>query len=216
MMLNIFSCNKNIKVFGNIHKRGERYRYKQGKNNIIYKSFLTLKEAEQFREEQKRKIQKKEIEYHIELIKSSNFSKKWKNKSINSAKKVYQLDLLNIIDKDMLQQLVKVYGDARKRKFETHTNRKRKDFSITFYFFLIKYWETKGKCPISNKTFNLKKIDDKRLEAPSIDRIFNDKGYTQDNIQVMSWRCNRMKFDLSFNEIKNISKGWINYIDKIT
>jgi hypothetical protein len=41
-------------------------------------------------------------------------------------------------------------------------------------------------------------------DSPSIDRIDNEKGYTKDNIQVISWRANRLKWNGTLDEIKGI------------
>lgn len=40
--------------------------------------------------------------------------------------------------------------------------------------------------------------------SPSIDRIDSSKGYEQDNIQVISWRANRIKNDSTPEELKKI------------
>ena len=42
--------------------------------------------------------------------------------------------------------------------------------------------------------------------SPSVDRIDNTKGYTVDNIRVISWRANRLKNDASIDEIEAILK----------
>ena len=38
--------------------------------------------------------------------------------------------------------------------------------------------------------------------SPSIDRIDSSKGYTPDNIQIVSWRANSLKKDATFEEIE--------------
>ena len=49
-----------------------------------------------------------------------------------------------------------------------------------------------GKCPVFG--FNLEFNDAGfRETSPSIDRIDSDKGYTKDNIQIISWKANRLK-----------------------
>jgi hypothetical protein len=40
--------------------------------------------------------------------------------------------------------------------------------------------------------------------TPSIDRIDNALGYTKQNIIVVSWRANRLKGSLTFDEIKRL------------
>ena len=40
--------------------------------------------------------------------------------------------------------------------------------------------------------------------SPSIDRIDNSKGYTKNNINIISTRANRIKNDSTFNEIEKL------------
>ncbi len=44
-----------------------------------------------------------------------------------------------------------------------------------------------------------------RAHTPSIDRIDNARGYTKDNIQIISWRANRLKNDASLEELVAIT-----------
>lgn len=44
--------------------------------------------------------------------------------------------------------------------------------------------------------------------SPSIDRIDNSKGYTKDNIRIISWRANKLKSNATKDEIEKI----LNYI----
>jgi hypothetical protein len=48
--------------------------------------------------------------------------------------------------------------------------------------------------------------------SPSLDRIDSSKGYTKDNIQVISWRANRIKNDSTPEELMMIAK----YMQQLT
>lgn len=41
-------------------------------------------------------------------------------------------------------------------------------------------------------------------ESPSVDRFDNAKGYTPDNIRVISWRANMLKRDGTLDEFRKI------------
>lgn len=45
--------------------------------------------------------------------------------------------------------------------------------------------------------------------APSLDRIDNTKGYTKDNIIIVSNRANRLKSDSTINELKQLSDFYL-------
>ncbi len=47
-----------------------------------------------------------------------------------------------------------------------------------------------------------------RPDSPALDRIDNNKGYTKDNIQVISHRANQMKVDASDEELLAFAK-WV-------
>jgi hypothetical protein len=48
--------------------------------------------------------------------------------------------------------------------------------------------------------------------SPSLDRVDSSKGYTKDNIQVISWRANRIKNDSTPEELMMIAK----YMQQLT
>lgn len=45
-------------------------------------------------------------------------------------------------------------------------------------------------------------------EIPSLDRIDNTRGYTKENVWVISWRANVLKRDASFEELQLIAGNW--------
>jgi hypothetical protein len=44
--------------------------------------------------------------------------------------------------------------------------------------------------------------------SPSLDRIIPSEGYTPKNIQVISYRANRLKADASIPEMETLLKNW--------
>lgn len=58
-------------------------------------------------------------------------------------------------------------------------------------------------CPILN--IPLIRTEGTRSDSsPSYDRIDNTKGYTKDNVRVISWRANRLKSDATIEELESI------------
>jgi hypothetical protein len=50
--------------------------------------------------------------------------------------------------------------------------------------------------------------------SPSLDRIDNSKGYTPDNVWVISWQANRMKSDASPEDLVLFAKAILRLFDK--
>ena len=60
-----------------------------------------------------------------------------------------------------------------------------------------------NKCPVFGTAFivgNVKKVD----FAPSLDRFDNTRGYTADNVRVISFRANYLKRDATLKEMKQL------------
>lgn len=51
--------------------------------------------------------------------------------------------------------------------------------------------------------------EDNREHVPSLDRKDNSKGYTPDNVWVISFQANRMKNTASLEELDKFAKNWI-------
>jgi hypothetical protein len=50
--------------------------------------------------------------------------------------------------------------------------------------------------------------------TPSLDRVDNTKGYTPGNVQVISWLANRLKQDLSIQNIRSLYQYLVRYLPK--
>ena len=64
-------------------------------------------------------------------------------------------------------------------------------------------------CPIFGLTLNYDGVEEpgwaRTDSSPSIDRIDSDRGYTIDNIQIISWRANRIKNDSTPEELRKLA-----------
>lgn len=67
-------------------------------------------------------------------------------------------------------------------------------------------------CPILGipLKFNRGKMQD---DSYSFDRIDSSKGYEINNIQVISWRANRLKNNATLTELKQLSNFCIDKVD---
>lgn len=68
-------------------------------------------------------------------------------------------------------------------------------------------------CPLLNIPL-IKGIKTMHNNSPTLDRIDTTKGYTKDNIWVISWRANRLKSDSSLNELRLIVSNLQKKINK--
>lgn len=105
----------------------------------------------------------------------------------------------------------KKYREDRKDSFEwriqqlvhaakARARAKGRDFAITLDDVLGLYPED-GCCPVFGFEMVFGDSNDREC-SPSIDRIDSELGYTSDNIQILSWKANRMKADFTLNELK--------------
>lgn len=62
-------------------------------------------------------------------------------------------------------------------------------------------------CPVLGTSFDFNSPSQSRF-SPSLDRIDSSKGYTKDNIQIISWLANSMKSDATPEQLLNFA-NWI-------
>lgn len=79
---------------------------------------------------------------------------------------------------------------------------KNREHSITVND-LIALWPIDGNCPVFGfpLQFNSGGF---RETSPSVDRIDSTKGYTLDNIQILSWKANRIKSYATVEELEAV------------
>ena len=59
-------------------------------------------------------------------------------------------------------------------------------------------------CPVLRAPWEWEAIEGGNPNKPSIDRIDSSRGYTKDNVVIVSWRVNDLKADASIKELKLI------------
>lgn len=65
------------------------------------------------------------------------------------------------------------------------------------------------KCPVFNTPLDFEHaggIQGRNPNSPSLDRFDNSKGYTKDNVRIVSWRANSLKSNGTAEEFKQIIK----------
>lgn len=66
---------------------------------------------------------------------------------------------------------------------------------------VLELYPVDGKCPVFGITLEFGNAGF-RDNSPSIDKIDPNLGYTKDNIQIISWRANRLKVDATIEELE--------------
>ena len=117
-------------------------------------------------------------------------TKKYREKNKEHIKK-YQTEYKN--NNQIKLMLLRAYQRAKKRGY---------DFTITKYDIIIP-----EKCPALG--IELKYNNKPQMpSSPSLDRLDSAKGYTKENINVISGRANIIKSDATFEEFEAIYKWW--------
>lgn len=87
------------------------------------------------------------------------------------------------------------------------SKKKDLDFSIT-----PKDIEVPEQCPLLGIDLNLNPKGVRQGSSPSLDRRDTSRGYTKENIWVISWRANNLKSDASFEEMNTLVSSWRKYV----
>ena len=91
-----------------------------------------------------------------------------------------------------------------------------KNIEFDAEFFTVQYLMERLKnypyCECCHKPLDVDFKADKKFNdnSPSMDRVNPLKGYTQDNVAILCWRCNKHKQDASSDELRTIA----NFIDR--
>jgi type II secretory pathway pseudopilin PulG len=105
------------------------------------------------------------------------------------------------------------YAAKRREKFEyrlqmllnaskQRAKQKGREHSITLED-IKDIYPTDGKCPVFGFDLEFGNAGF-RETSPSIDRIDSSKGYTRDNIQIISWKANRIKAYATVEDMETV------------
>lgn len=96
-------------------------------------------------------------------------------------------------------------------KAKQRAKKKNIEFSITIDDIVVP-----EKCPYLGTLLEWKLGVRAKKNSPSLDRIDNSKGYTKDNIEVISWQANTMKSNATREELKQFAEVILRKIDNVS
>lgn len=121
-------------------------------------------------------------------------------KNFNKNEKLTVFDIFDINQKDVFNKIFWLFHAAKHRakNKSLYFNLTKKDIIIPLI------------CPLLNIPITwCEKLTD---NSPTLDRVDNDKGYTADNIRVISLRANRLKSIATYNEYKCLYDFYTNLV----
>ena len=148
-----------------------------------------------------------------------NYRKEYKvkyKKEIAERNKIYKINNKNIIDlcgkryNDKHKEKIKLKRQNRLENIILYSASRRAkiknfEFDIELKDIIIPKY-----CPVF-PNIELVRTNSKQLyNSPTLDRINNNKGYTKENIEIISWRANDLKGDASFEEYEKLYNFYVN------
>jgi len=142
-------------------------------------------------------MKKTKSSYHKERL---DANPELREKAREASRKWYQKNKASEIKKSTE---AKYKAPERYMLYTARGNAKRKniEFSIVESDIVIPKF-----CPILGVLLETK-VGNRGNNRASLDRIDSSKGYTKDNIQVISYLANRMKTDATVDELISFAKG---------
>ena len=126
--------------------------------------------------------------------------------------------LRNGSEEDFMKGELVIAKDRIKKHNKKYSNDKR-EFNITVEFLMELFERQEGKCAISGIPMLTTTHRDECPEGErcnsnklSIDRIDSLRGYTEDNVQLVRWRANSMKMDMTINLYKEEIRAQYEYL----
>lgn len=88
------------------------------------------------------------------------------------------------------------------------------DFDLTLAFLCELWNEQEGRCGVTGRSFDLEAPSKKgqpRPDAPSLDRIVPSRGYTQDNVRLVTYHANVALSEYGLNQLKELARDLIRF-----
>ena len=98
----------------------------------------------------------------------------------------------------------KEWRNAMKTRSRKNNQKYDEDFFTIKYLVNLQKTQTKCECCNVDLDFTLNNNGIRTDQTPSLDRFNPKKGYTKDNVVMICWKCNRLKFDGTLQELKTI------------
>ena len=91
-------------------------------------------------------------------------------------------------------------------RIKSNAKKRNLDFSITKEYILQLFISQNQKCPLSGIELKLpiRRSDNWAANLASLDRIDSKKGYIDGNVRWLLWKVNRMKWDMTDEELYEI------------
>jgi hypothetical protein len=186
--------------------RNDGYRFsgytKSGKEHWLSPSVFAKKDSSCMTEDQLETYRKRSRDWYLRNSEKAKLStQKWRLKNLDKVK-ANKMEWLSKPENRIKHSL----SQAKRRAIAK---------GIKFEISIEDLLPLPNTCPVFGMQINYNGTGNKGFidDCPSIDRIDSSKGYVKGNVQIISWRANRIKSDASIKEIiavLNYMKGRIN------
>ena len=97
------------------------------------------------------------------------------------------------------------YVKLRNAKHRARRNNLPYNLTLEFVEALLMTTKT---CPICGVTLVASRSSHNVLTTPSVDKLIPSRGYVEDNVNIICWRCNSLKNNATPEELRRIA-DWV-------
>ena len=133
-------------------------------------------------------------------VEKNQFSKQWRKKNPQTVRDRSKKYKANLRATDPVKSRAReAYGDARKRALKNGM-----PFNLTSQF-VLNLMRQVTECPYFG--WRLTHLPGKHQTLASLDRVDSSKGYTMDNVRIISYQANLMKSDATMEQLIAFARG---------